>query len=132
RNQLIVLKEESKIRNGDIAEGSYYIEELTYEIAEKALLIFKDIEKSGGFVKQLFDGTIQRKIAENAKKEQVLFDSGKLVLLGTNKYPNPEDKMEDELEIYPFVNKKKHQTAIQPIIPKRLSEKLEKERMEKE
>ncbi|MEN8186844.1 MAG: methylmalonyl-CoA mutase family protein, partial [Bacteroidota bacterium] len=32
RNQLIVLKEESKIRNGDIAEGSYYIEELTYEI----------------------------------------------------------------------------------------------------
>ena len=132
RNQLIILKEESKIQNGNIAKGSYYIEDLTYEIAEKALQIFKDIEKNGGFVSQLFKGTIQRKIHENAQKEQELFDSGELVLLGTNKYPNTNDEMNNELEIYPFLKTNKKQTEIQPIIAKRLSEKLEKERIEKE
>jgi methylmalonyl-CoA mutase len=132
RNQLIILKEESHIKNTDATLGSYYIEELTFEIAEKALEIFKDIEKTGGFVKQLFEGTIQRKINENAHKEQVQFDAGDLILLGTNKHPNMKDKMKDELKIYPFVRKKNIKTEIQPIIAKRLAEKVEKERMEKE
>jgi len=96
------------------------------------LQIFKDIEKNGGFVKQIFKGTIQRKINENAQKEQDMFDTGKLVLLGTNKYPNEKDKMNNDLEIYPFLKVKKKETEIPPIIAKRLSEKLEKERIEKE
>jgi methylmalonyl-CoA mutase len=132
RNQLIILKEESNIKSESFTKGSYYIEDLTYEIAEKALQIFKDIEKNGGFVKQIFKGTIQRKINENAQKEQDMFDTGKLVLLGTNKYPNEKDKMNNDLEIYPFLKVKKKETEIQPIIAKRLSEKLEKERIEKE
>ena len=132
RNQLVILKEESKIQDGNLAKGSYYIEDLTYEIAEKALQIFKDIEKNGGFVSQLFKRTIQRKIHENALKEQALFDSGELVLLGTNKYPNANDNMNNDMEIYPFLKTNKKQTEIQSIIAKRLSEKLEKERIEKE
>ena len=132
RNQLIILKKESRIKNDEFANGSYYIEELTYEIADKALKIFKEIEKSGGFVKKLFEGTIQRKIKENATKEQDQFDKENLVLLGTNKHPNMDDKMKDDLELYPFVKTKHQKTDIQPIIVKRLAEKLEKERLEKE
>ena len=132
RNQLIVLKEESYLKNSASAEGSYYIEELTFEITEKALQTFKDIEKSGGFVKQLFEGTIQRKINDNAQKEQELFDKGEVVLLGTNKHSNSEDKMKEELEIYPFVKKKNRQTIIQPITAKRLAESLEMDRLEEE
>jgi len=132
RNQLIILKEESHIKNADTTSGSYYIEELTFEIAEKALEIFKDIENTGGFLKQLFEGTIQRKINENAIKEQAQFDTGDLILLGTNKHPNTEDKMKDELNIYPFVRKKNYKTEVQPITAKRLAEKMEKERIEKE
>jgi len=131
RNQLIILKEESHIINSEATSGSYYIEELTFEIAEKALEIFKEIERSGGFVKQLFEGTIQRKIKENAIKEQRQFDSGEIVLLGTNKYINKEDKMKNELELYPFVKKKNGQTEIQPIIATRLSEVMEKKRLDK-
>ena len=103
RNQLLVLKNESyldKVNNP--ADGSYYIESLTQQLAEKALALFKDLEENGGFLKQLNDGTIQRKIQESAQKEQDLFDSGKEVLLGTNKYPNPQDHMKDDLELYPF------------------------------
>ena len=132
RNQLIVLKEESNLKSSASAEGSYYIEELTYEITEKALQIFKEIEKSGGFIKQLFEGTIQRKINDSAQKEQELFDKGELVLLGTNKYPNEEDKMKEKLEIYPFIKKKNQQTIIQPIIAKRLAERIEMDRLKGE
>ena len=75
---------------------------------------------------------LQRKIKESAQKEQDKFDSGELVLLGTNTYQNPNDRMQEELELYPFVKTNKQKTSIEPIIEKRLAEKLEKERLEKE
>ncbi len=133
RNQLLIMQHESYFKDAmDVADGSYYIENLTKQIAEKALKLFKDIEKSGGFVKQLKAGTIQRKIKESADKEQSQFDKGEMVLLGTNKHPNLNDKMKEELELYPFVKIKPRQTMIQPIIPIRLSDKLEQERLAKE
>jgi methylmalonyl-CoA mutase len=133
RNQLLILKHESyfdKVTNA--ADGSYYIESLTEQLAEKALALFKDIEANGGFLKQLADGTIQRKIAESADKEQELFDSGKEILLGTNKYPNKNDRMSGDLELFPFVKKKPRKTLVTPIIAKRLAEKIEQERLETE
>jgi methylmalonyl-CoA mutase len=133
RNQLLVLKHESyfdKVNNP--ADGSYYIESLTMQLAEKSLTLFKDIEANGGFLKLLNDGTIKKKIQESANKEQELFDSKKEILLGTNKYPNKEDKMKHDLELFPFVKIKPRKTLITPIIEKRLSEKLEQERLELE
>lgn len=133
RNQLLILKHESyfdKVNNP--ADGAYYIETLTEQLAEKALELFKDIEKNGGLISQLIDGTIQRKINESAQKEQELFDSGKEVLLGTNKYPNKNDQMKNDLELYPFVKQNARKTLITPIIEKRLAEKLEQERLSQE
>ncbi|MFN3968722.1 methylmalonyl-CoA mutase subunit beta [Flavobacterium sp.] len=133
RNQLLVLKHESyfdKVNNA--ADGAYYIESLTEQLAEKALLLFKDIEANGGFITQLIEGTLQKKISESATKEQELFDSGKEVLLGTNKYPNKNDKMKHDLELYPFVKQNPRKTLITPIIEKRLAEKLEQERLSQE
>ena len=133
RNQLLILKEESyfdKVNNP--ADGAYYIESLTQQLAEKGLELFKDIEKNGGLISQLIEGTIQRKINEAATKEQELFNSGKEVLLGTNKYPNPQDKMAHDLELYPFVKQNPRKTLITPIIEKRLAEALEQERLAKE
>ncbi|HEX8563006.1 MAG TPA: methylmalonyl-CoA mutase subunit beta [Flavobacterium sp.] len=130
RNQLLILKNESyfdKVANP--ADGSYYIENLTQQLAEKALVLFKDIEANGGFVSQLGDGTIQRKISESADKEQALFDSGKEVLLGSNKHPNASDKMAHDLELYPFVKQNPRKTLITPILERRLAEKMEQERL---
>ena len=133
RNQLLLLKEENEFENArTYAKGSYYIEALTIEIAKKALEIFKNIEKAGGFLSELRKGTIQSEINEAAKKEQNLFDTQELTLLGTNKYPNKEDKMGNELELYPFLKKDKRQTEIKPILAKRLAEKMEQERLENE
>jgi len=133
RNQLLVLKHESyfdKVNNP--ADGSYYIENLTSQLAEKALTLFKDIEANGGFLKQLNEGIIKRKIQESADKEQELFDAGKEILLGTNKYPNKKDRMKDDLELFPFVKIKPRKTLITPLIEKRLAEKLEQERLKEE
>ncbi|AUC14197.1 methylmalonyl-CoA mutase [Tenacibaculum sp. SZ-18] len=130
RNQLLILKEESGFKNSqNFANGSYYIESLTEQLAEKALEIFKQIEEGGGFMKQLKEGVIQRKISESAQKEQELFDKGELVLLGTNKVQNESDKMKNDLELYPFVKKRSQKTLIQPIITKRLAEQTEQERL---
>ena len=133
RNQLLVLKNESyfdKVSNA--AEGAYYIESLTTQFAEKALEIFKEIEQGGGFLKQLKEGIIQQKISESAQKEQEQFNKGELVLIGTNKHKNPKDKMKNNLELYPFLKMNPRKTLISPILERRLSEKLEQERIEKE
>ncbi len=133
RNQLLILKSESyfdKVNNP--TDGAYYIESLTEQLADKALTLFKDIEANDGFLSQLKAGTIQRKIKESAGKEQAEFDTEKLVLLGTNKHPNPADKMKNDLEISPFLMIEKRKTLIEPIVAKRLSEQLEMNRLNNE
>ncbi|TXD85079.1 methylmalonyl-CoA mutase [Subsaximicrobium wynnwilliamsii] len=133
RNQLLILKNESYFDKVDNpADGAYYIETLTTELATKALEIFKDIEANGGFLAQLKEGTIQRKSKESAQQEQQQFDQGKITLLGSNKHPNPEDRMSDDIELYPFVKTNPVKTLIEPIIAKRLAETIEKERLKAE
>lgn len=132
-NQLLLLKNESyfdKVDNS--ADGSYYIESITAQLCEKALVLFKFIEKGGGFLKQLKEHTIQRKIQESSKKEQERFNSGEEVLVGTNKFQNENDKMKNDIELYPFLKKNARKTLIQPILEKRLAEDMEQKRLDDE
>jgi len=133
RNQLLILQQESFLESANqIADGSYYIENLTAQLAEKALIIFKDIEKGGGFLRQLKQGIIQRKINESAHKEQEKFNTNKIILLGTNQQVNTNDLMKNDLELYPFLKTKAIKTLIQPILTKRLAEKSEQNRLKNE
>lgn len=132
-NQLVLLKEESYFDKVDNpTEGSYYIETLTGQLAEKALVLFKAIEKDGGFLKQLKSHTIQNKIADSARKQQERFKNTTDVLVGTNKFQSEMDLMAGQLELYPFVKKNPRKTLITPIIEKRLAEELEQKRLEHE
>ena len=133
RNQLLILQEESYLSEAqNFADGAYYIESLTLQLAEKALEIFRQIEKGGGFLKQLKEGIIQKKIAESATKEEEKFNVKEIVLLGTNLQSNTADKMKHDLELYPFVKQRNIKTLITPIVRKRLSENIEKNRLENE
>ncbi|MFY0631427.1 MAG: methylmalonyl-CoA mutase subunit beta [Flavobacteriaceae bacterium] len=133
RNQLLILQKEAYLQEAQTyADGAYYIESITDQLAEKALTIFKQIEKGGGFLKQLKSGIIQKKIHESAQKEQDQFNTKQITLLGTNKLPNKEDKMKDNLQIYPFLKQNNSKTLIPPILQKRLSEQHEKHRLETE
>jgi methylmalonyl-CoA mutase len=133
RNQLLLLRHESyfsSVRNP--ADGSYYIESLTDQLGAKALELLKTLEKGGGFLAQLETHTIQKKIEESAQKEQLAFDKGDRVLVGTNTYPNAEDTMLKTLEKDPFRPHRQIQTRITPILTRRLSEANERKRLEDE
>ena len=130
RNQLLILKNESYLdKVSNAADGAYYIESLTIQLAKKTLALFKNIESGGGWLAQLKNHTLQRKIRESAEREQAAYDSGKLVLVGSNKYPNTGDRMKETIEKSPFLKKETRKTALEPIITRRLAEKEEQKRL---
>lgn len=100
-------------------KGSFYVETITEQLAQKALQLFKQIEKGGGFLNQLKNHTIQKKIKESAEIEQREFNENYLTF-----YKNSE--IVDKIEINPFLKKVSRKTIIQPVIQKRLSEDYEK------
>jgi len=130
RNQLLLLRHESYFSSvSNPADGTYYIKSLTDHLGKKALELFKTLEQGGGFLKQLKEHRIQKKIRESAQAEQQAFDEGRLVLVGSNKYPNPEDRMKEDLQRNPFPKSRVEKTLIEPILPKRLSEGYEQKRL---
>ena len=132
-NQLLILKKESYFDAvSNPTEGVYYIETLTQQLAQKALDLFKDIERQGGYLKCLKSCIVQRKLKEHAQKEQDLYDQGSEGLLGTHFQQNSSDTMKSELEIYPFIKQKARKTLLEPIIPRRISEEIEKKRLKDE
>jgi len=87
-----ILKEESyfdKVTNP--AAGSYYIENITKSITEHTLVLFKEIEEKGGFIKAFGDGIIQQKIGLIRDKKEKELASRKRVYIGSNKYPNTQE-----------------------------------------
>jgi len=88
-NIATILKEESyfgKVSNP--VDGSYYIEEVSSKIAEKALELFKIIEKNGGYYKCFESERIQKQIAEIRFEKIKMLSQRKLAMVGVNKYPN--------------------------------------------
>ncbi|MBT8234824.1 MAG: methylmalonyl-CoA mutase subunit beta [Bacteroidia bacterium] len=129
-NQLRILKHESyldKVNNP--ADGSYYIESLTEQLAQKALSLFKELEASGGYYQHLRSGMLQKKIREQAKAQEEDFDAGNEKLVGANAYVNEEESVLDQLDFAPFIQKEARRTEVEPIVPKRLASTVEKERM---
>jgi len=130
RNQLLLLRHESYFASvSNPADGTYYIGSLTDQLGKKALELFKALENGGGFLRQLKEHRIQKKIRESAQMEQQAFDQGRLILVGSNKYPNPEDQMKEDLQRNPFLKTRAEKTLIEPILPKRLSEGYEQKRL---
>ncbi|MFD1314748.1 methylmalonyl-CoA mutase family protein [Namhaeicola litoreus] len=88
-NITTILREESyfgKVANP--VDGSFYIEEVTGKIAEKALELFKFIEENGGFYAAFESELIQQQIAEIRLQKLKLISQRRLPMVGINKYPN--------------------------------------------
>ncbi|NND15438.1 MAG: methylmalonyl-CoA mutase, partial [Eudoraea sp.] len=93
-NQLRILKNESYLdKVSNPADGAYYIDSLTEQLAQKALVLFKELEASGGYFQNLKSGTLQKKIKEQAQSQQELFDAGTEKLVGANAFENEEESM---------------------------------------
>ncbi|MFC4688500.1 methylmalonyl-CoA mutase family protein [Epilithonimonas pallida] len=97
--QQIVLAYESIINVfEDASSGSYFVENITQQFAEKSWRLFLEIEEKGGYLALLKSGEIQKMIFEQATKEQSWVEEGKIKLIGVNLYPKLEvKKTVDEL-----------------------------------
>ncbi|UTX49686.1 methylmalonyl-CoA mutase family protein [Chryseobacterium sp. MA9] len=91
--QQIVLAYESIINVfEDASNGSYYIEDITQQFAEKAWALFVEIEEAGGYLELLKQGVVQKKIYDHAIEEQQWIEEGKIKLIGVNLYPKLDVK----------------------------------------
>jgi methylmalonyl-CoA mutase len=87
RNTQIYLQEETKIcKTVDPWAGSYYVEKLTSEIAEKAWALIEEVESLGGMTKAIEAGIPKLRIEEAAARKQARIDSGQDVIVGVNKF----------------------------------------------
>lgn len=103
--QQIVLAYESIINVfEDASNGSYLVEDLTRQIAEKSWAYFVEIEENGGYLTLMKQGIIQKQICEHAMEEQKWVEEGRIKLIGVNLYPKLEvrksvEDLYDEKEI---------------------------------
>jgi methylmalonyl-CoA mutase len=87
RNTQIFLQEETKIcKTVDPWAGSYYVESLTAEIAEKAWALIQEVEELGGMTKAIEAGIPKLRIEEAAARKQARIDSSQDIIVGINKY----------------------------------------------
>lgn len=96
RNTQIYLQEETQIcRVVDPWAGSYYVEKLTQELADKAWALIEEVEEMGGMAKAIETGLPKMRIEEAAARKQARIDSHKDVIVGINKYRlDKEDPLE--------------------------------------
>jgi methylmalonyl-CoA mutase len=111
RNTQIFLQQETKItKTVDPWAGSYHVEQLTEDIANKAWKLIKEVEDLGGMTKAIEKGIPKLRIEEAAAKKQARIDSGKDVIVGVNKY---QLKQEDPLHILEVDNEAVRKSQIE-------------------
>ncbi len=100
RNTQIYLQQETEIcRSVDPWAGSYYVETLTHEIAQKAWALIEEVEKLGGMAKAIETGVPKMRIEEAAARAQGKIDSGTQTIVGINKYRLEKEDPIDILDI---------------------------------
>jgi methylmalonyl-CoA mutase len=104
RNTQLILQEETGITNVvDPLAGSYYVEALTAELADKAWALMEEVEAMGGMTKAVASGMPKLRIEESAARRQAAIDRGEDVIVGVNKYRKDR---EDPIEILEIDNTK--------------------------
>ncbi len=100
RNTQIYLQEETNItKTVDPWAGSYYVEKLTHDIAQKAWELIEEVEELGGMTKAIEAGIPKLRIEEAAAKKQARIDSGQDIIVGVNKYRLAQEDPISTLEV---------------------------------
>ena len=100
RNTQIYIQEETKVCKAiDPWAGSYYVEQLTQELADKAWAHIQEIEKLGGMAAAIETGIPKMRIEEAAARTQARIDSGEQKIIGVNEYRLAQEDPIDILEI---------------------------------
>lgn len=99
RNTQLILKKEAWLeRSADPAGGSYYVEVLTDSIARESWKLVQEVEAGGGFRKAWTGGLIPGRIEKSRVAKIAAVSSRRRTILGTNQYPNLNERMLDQVE----------------------------------
>ncbi len=100
RNTQLYIQEETNVCKAiDPWAGSYYVESLTHEIAQKAWALIEEVEALGGMAKAIETGIPKMRIEEASARKQARIDSGKDIIVGVNKYKLEKEDPIDILEV---------------------------------
>ncbi|WKD61213.1 Methylmalonyl-CoA mutase large subunit [Corynebacterium ciconiae DSM 44920] len=97
--QLLLQQESGTVRPVDPWAGSYYIEWLTNELANRARKHIQEVEDAGGMAQATAEGIPKLRIEESAARTQARIDSGRQALIGVNKYVVAEDEQIEVLKV---------------------------------
>lgn len=135
RNVQIILKEESYFgKVVDPGAGSYYVETLTNSIVENTWELFLKIDEKGGYIKAFLEGFVVDEIRKTTSQRLGMVASRREVLLGTNQYPNFNEKVNKEVDTdiaFPKAEENPHKITT-PLTPLRAAAGFEKLRLDTE
>ncbi len=97
--QLFIQRETNVTRAIDPWAGSYYVENLTRELVEKAWALIEEVESLGGMAKAIEAGVPKLRIEEAAARKQARIDAGEEKIVGVNIFRVEEDAAFDILEV---------------------------------
>lgn len=125
RNTQIYLQEETNItKTVDPWAGSYYVENLTHEIAKKAWTLIEEVESLGGMTKAIEAGIPKIRIEEAAARKQARIDSGQDIIVGVNKFQLAEEDPLHILEVDNQVVRKSQINRLNQLKTARNNEKV--------
>jgi methylmalonyl-CoA mutase len=126
RNTQIYLQEETKItKTVDPWAGSYYVESLTNEIADKAWALIEEVETLGGMTKAIEAGIPKLRIEEAAARKQARIDSSQDIIVGVNKYRLDKEDPLHILDVDNQMVRKQQVEQLEQIKATRDSEKVQ-------
>ena len=100
RNTQLLLQQESGTTNSiDPWGGSYYVEKLTHDIANRAWAHIQEVEAAGGMAKAIEEGIPKMRVEEAAARTQARIDSGQQVVVGVNTYQVPDEEPIEVLKV---------------------------------
>jgi methylmalonyl-CoA mutase len=100
RNTQLILQEETGVTKVvDPLAGSYYVESLTAELADRAWALIEEVEAMGGMTRAVASGMPKLRIEETAARRQAMIDRGEEVIVGVNKYRKEKEDPVEILEI---------------------------------
>src|ERR1043165_4667511 len=100
RNTQLLLQQESGTTSTiDPWGGSYYVERLTHDLAERAWAHIQEVERAGGMAQAISEGIPKMRIEEAAARTQARIDSGAQTVIGVNKYQVDEDQEVEVLKV---------------------------------
>ncbi len=133
RNIQIILQEEAYFNKvADPAAGSYYLENLTAGLAEKAWELFREIESRGGFLEAFKTGFIQDTVEASARRKRERVAARKETLVGINQYPNFDEQILEQYRPASPERNADEEAEYRPLKQLRLAKAFEKLRMQTE